>query len=81
VWSQYLTKGLKARGFIQSGILDECVFYCGKLILMVYVDDCILMSPDNQDIDDVIELLKKRIDGAASGPFLMSPMRETYQTT
>ena len=58
VWSQYLTKGLKARGFIQSGILDECVFYCGKLILMVYVDDCILMSPDNQDIDDVIELLK-----------------------
>jgi hypothetical protein len=63
VWSQYLAKGLKARGFVQSGI-DECVFYRGKLILMVYVDDCILMSPDNQDIDDVIELLKKSIGGA-----------------
>ena len=62
VWSQYLTKGLKARGFVQSTI-DECVFYRGKLILMIYVDDCILMSPNNQDIDDVISLLQKSVGG------------------
>eukprot|EP00978_Attheya_sp_CCMP212_P031932 scaffold122559_cov58-Attheya_sp.AAC.2 len=53
---------LKARGFVQSTI-DECVFYHGKLILMIYVDDCIRMSPDNQDIDDVIALLQVSIGG------------------
>eukprot|EP00978_Attheya_sp_CCMP212_P036392 scaffold164691_cov35-Attheya_sp.AAC.2 len=62
VWSQYLAKGLIARGFVQSKI-DECVFYRGKLILMVYVDDCILMSPDNQDINDVIKLLQETVKG------------------
>eukprot|EP00978_Attheya_sp_CCMP212_P034334 scaffold143320_cov71-Attheya_sp.AAC.1 len=62
MWSQYLTKGLKARGFVQS-TMDECVFYRGKLILMIYVDDCIHMSPDNQDIDDVIAILQESVGG------------------
>eukprot|EP00978_Attheya_sp_CCMP212_P002524 scaffold5126_cov29-Attheya_sp.AAC.3 len=30
---------------------------------MIYVDDCILMSPDNQDIDDVIVLLQESVGG------------------
>eukprot|EP00978_Attheya_sp_CCMP212_P017515 scaffold46797_cov52-Attheya_sp.AAC.1 len=62
VWSQYLTKGLIPFGFVQSKI-DECVFYQGKLILMVYADDCILMSPNNQDIDDIIKLLRETVKG------------------
>eukprot|EP00978_Attheya_sp_CCMP212_P044563 scaffold314436_cov35-Attheya_sp.AAC.1 len=30
---------------------------------MIYVDDCILMYPDNQDIDDVIALLQESVGG------------------
>eukprot|EP00978_Attheya_sp_CCMP212_P035308 scaffold152839_cov109-Attheya_sp.AAC.1 len=58
VWAQYLTKGLIARGFVQSKI-DECVYYRGDMILLAYVDDCIILSPNDQDIDDVIKLMKE----------------------
>ena len=57
VWAQYLTKGLIARGFVQSKI-DECVYYRGDMILLAYVDDCIIISPNNDDIDDIIKLMK-----------------------
>eukprot|EP00978_Attheya_sp_CCMP212_P020005 scaffold56790_cov72-Attheya_sp.AAC.2 len=30
---------------------------------MFYVDDCILMSPNNQGIDDVIALLQESVGG------------------
>jgi hypothetical protein len=58
VWAQHLTKGLVARGFIQSKV-DECVYYRGSMILLAYVDDCIIISPSDDDIDDIIEALKQ----------------------
>jgi hypothetical protein len=61
VWNDYLVKGLKDRGFFQSKV-DECVFYKGKIILLVYVDDAILCGPSSKDIDDIIASLKKGFD-------------------
>ena len=57
-WFAHLNKGLLARGFKQS-LVDPCLFYKRDLVLITYVDDCILMSPDANKIDDCIRDLGK----------------------
>ncbi len=55
VWNQYLVdKLMKKVGFKQSKI-DECVFYKGKVIYVLYTKDSILASPDQAEIDKVIQ--------------------------
>ncbi len=49
VWYQHLVRGLEKIGFTRSKI-DECVFYYNKSVLLVYVDDSILMGPDEQEL-------------------------------
>ena len=44
LWFDFLKKGLRKRGFKQSKA-DECVFYKGDVIFVVYVDDGILIRP------------------------------------
>ena len=59
IWNQYLTKKLiEEVGFTQSKI-DECVFYRGQTIYVLYTDDSILASPDQKEIDQIIVDLKK----------------------
>ena len=43
----YLREGLLKLGFTQSSI-NECVFYRGRSIFIVYTDDGILFAPDGQ---------------------------------
>jgi hypothetical protein len=57
VWNQHLVKGLLKIGFLQSEI-DECVFYCDRIIFVVYVDDGIFAGPDSKDIDQAINDLQ-----------------------
>lgn len=57
-WNQHLTKGLVNLGFVQSAI-DECVFYRGNLIFIVYVDDGIFFSPDDSAINKAIKDLSE----------------------
>jgi hypothetical protein len=45
VWNQHLAKGLQKGDFVAS-MVDEWVFYKGKTILIVYVDDYIFFGPD-----------------------------------
>jgi hypothetical protein len=45
-WSQHLVKGLQELGFRPSAV-DECVFYHGNSILLLYVDDSILLGPES----------------------------------
>ena len=61
VWYEHLKKGLIERGFKQSEV-DECVFYKGDLIFVVYVDDIIILCPDQRKIDRVVKSLKKGFD-------------------
>ena len=56
VWNWYLDKGLWETGFVKSSI-NPCVYYKGE-IMLVYIDDCILMSPSDQAIDKAITVLK-----------------------
>ena len=44
-------------GFIQSKI-DECVFYKGNVMYVLYTDDSILAGPNDDEINDVIQQIK-----------------------
>jgi Reverse transcriptase (RNA-dependent DNA polymerase) len=54
-WYQYLTKKLiEEVGFEQSKV-DECVFYKGNVMYVLYTDDSILAGPERAEIDQVIK--------------------------
>jgi hypothetical protein len=44
VWNQHLAKGLQKAGFVAFRV-DECEFYKGKTIFIVYVYDGIFFGP------------------------------------
>jgi hypothetical protein len=54
---QYLKKGLKDHGLKQS-IYDPCLFASEKVICLVYMDDCLFYSVNENYIDDLLESLK-----------------------
>lgn len=59
VWNQYLTdKLVKKVGFTQSKV-DECVFYKGNVIYVLYTDDSILAGPDEQEVNNVIDQIRR----------------------
>ncbi|KAI2501363.1 hypothetical protein MHU86_13099 [Fragilaria crotonensis] len=57
VWNQHLVDKLKEVGFIPSEI-DECLFYKGKSVFVLYTDDSILAGPDEQELEDIIQEMK-----------------------
>ena len=61
VWQQHLFKGLKELGFRQSDT-DECVFYRGTTVFMVYTDDGIFCGPNEEEIATCMSDLGKRFD-------------------
>jgi Reverse transcriptase (RNA-dependent DNA polymerase) len=60
-WNQYLVKGLKEMGFVQS-TADECVFYQGTTMFMVYVDDGILIDPDKEKVSKAMLDMQARFE-------------------
>ena len=59
VWNKYLVDKLVNKvGFRQSKV-DECVFYKGNVIYVLYTDDSILAGPDQKEIDSIIEQIKE----------------------
>ena len=66
VWNQYLVKQLRSVGFIQSDV-DECVFYKGEMIYVLYTDDSILAGPDRSEIDKTIKQMQKILDLTIEG--------------
>ena len=57
VWYQYLRKKLESIGFKVSSH-DECVFYKGKAMYIIYTDDSILAGPDPEELDSIINEIK-----------------------
>jgi len=58
VWNKYLVdKLINKLGFRQSKV-DECVFYRGTTVYLLYTDDSILAGPDQSEIDTIIRELK-----------------------
>ena len=54
VWNKYMDQGMKEIGFKPSAF-DPCLYYCGAIIFIFYIDDCIIFGPDGRSIDAVIE--------------------------
>jgi hypothetical protein len=52
-WFRHLTQGLLKEGFCQSAS-DPCLFLRWDCILIVYTDDCIIFSKEDQVIDDLL---------------------------
>lgn len=53
VWNTYLVDKLLSIGFKQS-LIDDCVFYRGTLIFIVYVDDGIFLGKSDSEISQAI---------------------------
>jgi Reverse transcriptase (RNA-dependent DNA polymerase). len=59
VWNKYLVdKLVNEVGFKQSEV-DECVFYKGNILYVLYTDDSIIAGPNKEEIEYVIESIKK----------------------
>jgi hypothetical protein len=56
-WFEFLRKGLLKRGWEQSEV-DICLFTKAGILLVVYVDDAILISPHASQIQDEIRSLQ-----------------------
>ena len=54
IWNKYLTKCLVSKaGFVQSKV-DDCVFYKGNVIYVLYTDHSILFAPTQKEVDNCI---------------------------
>ena len=58
VWNQHLVKRLKDVGFQQSAY-DECLFYHGKCVYILYTDDSLLMGPDQDELNRLIVTMEE----------------------
>ena len=58
VWYEYLRKQLVTKaGFLQSKH-DECLFYCGKVMYALYIDDSILGVPTRKELEAAIKAIQ-----------------------
>ena len=55
-WHQKLKTALEDQGFVES-LSDPCVFISEKMIILVYVYDCILISRESLEIEKFIQSL------------------------
>ena len=57
VWNKYLDEGLGEISFKPSK-MDPCLYFCGRIALLIYIDDCIIFGPDMIELDKVIEEMR-----------------------
>ena len=58
IWYEYVRKRLITKaGFVQCKH-DECLFYWGKVMYALYIDDSILGAPTCQELDEAIKAIK-----------------------
>jgi len=57
VWNKHLVERLKRVGFKQCET-DPCVFVKGSIMYVLYTDDSILMGPDPEELDKLIQEMK-----------------------
>ncbi len=60
VWNKYLSRKLTEElGFKQSKV-DECAYYRGKTLYVLYTDDSLLAGPDENEIKQIIDELQTK---------------------
>jgi hypothetical protein len=66
VWNKHLHSVLLELGWKQS-TADDCLYYKQKVMFVVYVDDGILVSPDNNQLQVELESLRGRFTISVEG--------------
>ena len=61
-WFEMLQRGLKDRGFSPSSV-DPCVFIRDNCVILVYVNDCIIISKDKKVIDRFVKSMTTGKEG------------------
>jgi hypothetical protein len=61
-WYEKLKSGLLVRGFTQSKI-DPCLYFKKGMLIITYVDDCIIFSNFMVDINTFVESMKNGSEG------------------
>ena len=56
-WHNMLKDTLLERGFVES-LSDPCVFISKNMVILVYVDDCILITKESSTMDSFIDSLQ-----------------------
>eukprot|EP00956_Cyclotella_meneghiniana_P011824 scaffold16629_cov44-Cyclotella_meneghiniana.AAC.1 len=56
---QYLSSNLEDLGLVKSNF-DPCLFIGTKVIVVVYVDDCLLYAKEDKHIEDLLAQLRER---------------------
>jgi hypothetical protein len=59
VWYDHLVTRLERAGFTKSEH-DDCLFYCGQALYVLYTDDSILMGPDSKELDEIVERMRQQ---------------------
>jgi hypothetical protein len=59
MWNSFLVDKLTSLGYT-SLMIDDCVFFCGDIIFMVYVDDAIFLGNDNTQLNKQLRRSKTR---------------------
>jgi hypothetical protein len=54
MWNSFLVDKLTSIGFTRS-LIDDCVFFRGDVIFMVYMDDVIFLGRDDLQLQEVIK--------------------------
>ena len=54
----HLKKNLELAGFVQSNS-EPCMFSCGEVVCLCYVDDCLFYAPTKKHIDTIFNEMKK----------------------
>ena len=60
-WHEHIKAGLLAQGFRQSKV-DPCLFIKGTIVLVLYVNDATLFSPNSTAINHEITSLKQSFE-------------------
>jgi hypothetical protein len=54
VWNSFLVEKLTSIGFTMS-LIDDCIFFHGDVVFMVYVDDGIFIGSNDSQLQEVIK--------------------------
>ena len=54
IWFNHLKSKLIQLGFTQCVDVDQCLFVSDKVILLCYVDDCLMYAKSPQDLQDLL---------------------------
>ena len=59
VWYQQLTTTLVEKVGSKQSKLDDCIFYMGNVVYILYTDDSILFGPLKKEFNQVIQRIKE----------------------